>query len=259
MATDARQPGSKAPGTRGALPIPKTRLPARSSGDPRGPAGDPDLTALHRKAASALTAELYPGELPRVAICGLGWSAIVATDRRAFVFKTGSRSGLPFSARLKEFEYESIMRIDLRGSDGDHVVVIHAPLKISVCSSYWADHRDNPWRARNAIPVDRSPAVEQAVTNLSEMLAEFQHRRIARTSVRAAGRRAADRGTPNVLDHLATLEPASEPLPPGPVVEDCPGCGTDLHVGWEFCPRCGAPASAREPGHTPSRRRLRLP
>ena len=62
---------------------------------------------------------------------GLVSAAIVATDRRAFVFKTGARAGLPFSARLKEFEYESVMRVDLRAAGEVDVVVIHAPLKIS--------------------------------------------------------------------------------------------------------------------------------
>jgi hypothetical protein len=261
VATDARQPGRNTPGTGEALAIPKVGLPARSSGDPQPSVSRLDLTALHRKAAATLTRELRVGEEPAVVVCGLGWSSIVVTDRRAFVFKTGARSGLPFAARLKEFEFESIMRVDLRASGDEHVVVIHAPLKISVCASYWADGRDDPWRARNAIPVEPTPAVEAAVAEVSKMLSEFQHRRIARRSVRAADRRASDAGTPDVLDRLANLEVGNPkagpgPLPPGPVAADCPGCGTELDLRWEFCPRCGAPA--REPDSTPSRGRLRL-
>ncbi len=69
---------------------------------------------LHRRAQAGLERALEPGEQVRLVIPGLLSAAIVATDRRAFVFKTGARAGLPFSARLKEFEYESVMRVDLR-------------------------------------------------------------------------------------------------------------------------------------------------
>src|SRR4051794_22523687 len=210
---DARQPGTDALGARGAPPIPQIH----------GRVGHPDVANLHHKAVSALSAELPAGEAPRVVIGGLASAAIVATDRRAFVFKSGRRSGLPFGSRLKEFEFESIMRIDLRAAGDDHVVVIHAPLKISVCSSYWADRRDDPWRARNAIPVDPSPDLEAAVAQVSELLAEFQHRRIARRSVRAAERRSVETGTPDLLDRIAKLEadpgparPVPLPLPPVP-------------------------------------------
>jgi zinc-ribbon domain len=257
VATDARQPGREAPGTRGASLIPQVPFPID--------------TRLHRKAVSALAAELDTGETPQVVISGRASSAIVATDRRAFVFKAGARFGLPLGSRLKEFEYESIMRVDLRDAGDEHVVVIHAPLKISVCSSYWADRRDDPWRARNAIPVDRSAEVEVAVAELSEMLAEFHRGKIALRSARDARRRSPEAPTPDVLDRIAKLEagavippPALVPRPPsgggapGPVTEDCPRCGAELATGSEFCAHCGAPPSLGRSDRAPVRSRLRF-
>src|SRR5206468_12963831 len=138
----------------------------------------PNLAKLPRKAKDALAQAFAPGELPRVVLYGLGDSAIVGTDRAAYVFKSGAKAGLPFSHRLKPFEYESIMRVDARRGRGVDVVVIHAPLKMAVCASYWADDRDDPWKARNAIPVARlEPGLEEAAAHLADLVADFKDHR----------------------------------------------------------------------------------
>jgi hypothetical protein len=159
----------------------------------------------------------------------------VATDRRAFVFKTGARAGLPFSARLKEFEYESVMRFDLRPAGEVDVVVIHAPLKISTCSSYWADPRDDHWKARNAIAVTRgSVLAAAAVEELSRLLAGVTDRGAARRAQRAPEPERSAEQAPDVVGHIA--ERAAAPA--------CTRCGNELGSGWQYCPRCGAPATA---------------
>jgi zinc-ribbon domain len=65
------------------------------------------------------------------------------------------------------------------------------------------------------------------------------------------------RGTaPKVLEGLDELEQRRSIQPlvvPGPAVEPCPRCGSELRVGWEFCPHCGAPGQG-----TPSRPRRRF-
>jgi len=207
---------------------------------------------LHRKAVAALGQALEPGEEPRLLIPGLAASAIIATGRRAFVFKTGARAGLPFGARLKPFEYESVIRVDLRPEGDVDVVVIHAPLKISTCSSYWADPRDDPWRARNAIAVTRgSQTAAEAVGELSRLVTDFNARRSEHVRAPRPER------TPDVVGRIAELERRSSRPEIAPVKEECPRCGNELGSGWQFCPRCGAPASSAPSvrGRSPEHRR----
>jgi hypothetical protein len=194
---------------------------------------------LHRRAQETLAEELLPGEEPLVVIHGDAGSAIIGTDRRALVFKAGVKSGLPFSHRLKPFEYESVLRVDLRREASTDVVVIHAPLKMSVCASYWVDDRDNAWHARNAIPVLLpDPQVEAGSALLSELVAEFH-----------AG-------------HEQHVEPVAAPVKPvalaGPSLEDCPRCGATIRSGWQFCARCGAPAETLRPVDPRHRHRFSL-
>jgi len=204
---------------------------------------------LHRKARAALDQALDRDEDPRLLIPGLAGSAIIATDRRAFVFKIGTRAGMPFGARLKMFEYESVMRVDLRAAGEVDVVVIHAPLKIASCSSYWADPRDDPWRARNAIAVTRGSLTAKEATNeLSRLATDFNARRSEHARAPRQDR------TPDVVGRIAELEQRSGRPEIAPVNEQCPRCGNELGPSWQFCPRCGAPASELR-GRSPERRR----
>jgi hypothetical protein len=230
----------------------------------------PDLALLHRKAQTALAQALVPGEEPRLVIMGLSSAALIATDTRAFVFKMGARAGLPFGARLKEFEYESVMRVDLRPAGDIDVVVIHAPLKISSCSSYWADQRDDPWKARNAVAVTRgSIEARRSAERLAQLVEEFREHAAALRAGLAARRTrpAGETKTPDVVERIAGLEQSAGrpdilpvPIDPedhadGPATEDCPRCGNELTVGWHFCPRCGTPAKFKRPGRASPRRR----
>jgi hypothetical protein len=217
-----------------------------------------NLTVLHRRARSALAEALLPGEVPCLVIPGLDHTAMIATDRRVLVFKRGARAGLPFGSRLKAFEYESVLRVDVGRSGDLDLVVIHAPLKIASCASYWVNDRDDPWRARNAIPVGGSSAeIEDAVAELSRLVA----------TVRDRPKRVAERK--NVAREIADIErsgsrvglkpvPAegSSDRPAGPTYEACPRCGKTLRVGWQFCRRCGAPARVA-PARRPAARRPR--
>jgi zinc-ribbon domain len=218
----------------------------------------PNLTDLHRRARTALADALEPGEEPRLVIRGLGATAMIATDRRVFVFKAGARAGLPFSSRLKSFEYESVMRVDVRRAGDMDVVVIHAPQKISSCSSYWVDGRDDPWRARNAVPVGRASAeTDRAVAEVSARVAAIRDRARRTLEKRSASERITgiDKGGPRV--GLTPIRGEAESAPPaGAAFEDCPRCGKRLRVGWQFCPRCGAPAKLG-PGRRTARRRRR--
>jgi hypothetical protein len=223
--------------------------------------GRPDLTALHRRAREELARVLAPDEQPRLVIAGLGTAAIIATDWRVLVFKRGARAGLAFGWRLKSFEYESVMRVDIKRAGDFDIVVIHAPSKISSCSSYWADARDDPWRARNAIPVGRaSVEAERAVGQLSRLVAAVHDRakQVAESRDVAEHVTRIEDSSPRV--GVSSASTATERiLPAGPVFEDCPRCANRLRVGWEFCPRCGAPAKSGAAQRMAGRRRRRSP
>jgi hypothetical protein len=211
---------------------------------------------LHSKARIALDESLVAGEEARLVIPGLASAAIIATDRRAFVFKAGVRAGLPFGARLKEFEYESVMRVDLRPAGEVDVAVIHAPLKISTCTSYWADPRDDPWRARNAIAVTGgSQLAARSVEELARLLSTFRDRGVARRQEYALKPEARDRQTPDVVGHMAEIEQRGSPEPSA----RCQECGGELGAGWQFCPRCGAPSKPRRRGGAGQQHRRRRP
>ena len=68
--------------------------------------------------------------------------------------QAGARFGTPFRGRAKPFEYESVIGIRLDTETSPAVVAIDAPHKIASCRVYWADARDDPWKARNAIPIE---------------------------------------------------------------------------------------------------------
>ena len=109
---------------------------------------------LHRRVQQSLLAMLLPGEEPRILVPGAAGSGIVATDSRALVLKAGARFGAPFGERSKAFEYESVIGIRFDTETTPAVVAIDAPHKIASCRVYWADSRDDPWKARNAIPIE---------------------------------------------------------------------------------------------------------
>ena len=133
------------------------------------------------------------------------------------------------------------------------MVVIHAPLKISSCSSYWADPRDDPWKARNAIAVTRGSGLAvRLVEELSHLVRVFNERlpgpRQAETGPEQEGTR---QPTPDVVGHITELETAARASDP-----TCARCGAELGPGWQFCPSCGAPAKrGRRDRATPARRR----
>ena len=108
----------------------------------------------HRRAQQALMQALLPGERPHVVVPGAFGCGIIGTDSRALVVKAGARFGTPFRGRAKAFEYESVIGVRLDTETSPAVVAIDAPHKIASCRVYWADSRDDPWKARNAIPVE---------------------------------------------------------------------------------------------------------
>jgi hypothetical protein len=231
------------------LDRPVIGVPGTDAGaGPTPPAPPVDLAALPVRAQSAL-AEVLADEVPRLVVKGEAGSALVATDSRVLVYKRGARAGLPFAHRVKPFEYETVTRFELRELPGNTgVLVIQAPLKVAACSSYWADDRDDPWKARNALPL-KAPLsrFEPALGELRRLAAAHQEM-FGRVTPAPTGEavvqewdrpveRPVEQSADQTLDQTAAGE--SPAVPDGERVS-CSRCGTALSRGWRYCPGCGA-------------------
>ena len=199
---------------------------------------------LPRRAQRSLLDMLWPGEEPRVVIAGVAGSALVGTDNRALVVKAGARFGAPFRGIAKAFEYESVIGVRLDTETLPAVVAIDAPHKIASCRVYWVDGRDDPWKARNAIPVDPASfgAVLEQVVDLRAVIAAYRERHpaLARQGQPSPPSRVVKPMRPPDAAAMAEEGGVVQPLPV--FAERCPRCRAELRPGWRFCPRCGAPS-----------------
>ena len=164
-----------------------------------------DIRRLSEKARAVMFDALLPGEHPHVVYPGAAGSAVVATEERILVIKTGARSGAMLGARGKAFEYETVLGVRLDTENSPAVIVVDAPVKIASCRVYWADPRDNAFKARNALPVEGSrEQARQAVDAIRGLLEAFRERHpnlapgtgrpSSRAARRACGEGAARRG-----------------------------------------------------------------
>ena len=216
-----------------------------------------DIRLLNSKVQAVLFEALLPGEQPHVVIPGAGGSAIAGTGERILVIKSGSRGGALFGARVKAFEYESVIGIRLDTGTSPAVIAVDAPLKIASCRVYWADSRDNPWKARNAIPVDPPYAAADAgVSALKGLLAAYRdchpgvganaraNERSLMEALPKARRPGRARDLPSE-DDSAERRAVVSPLPGRPgMAERCPHCRAEVRSGWRYCPRCGSPSES---------------
>lgn len=219
-----------------------------------------DIRLLGPKAQAVLFDALLPGEQPHVVIPGAAGSAIAGTGERVLVVKSGARGGALMGARAKAFEYESVIGIRLDTGTTPAVIAVDAPVKIASCRVYWADSRDNPWKARNAIAVEQPHAAAAAGVSALRGLLEAYRDRHPRLAARAEHE---DRGA-KVMEALpktrrTTRIPAPPPsdenaedeqdersvVSPLPGLGDrCPHCRAELRTGWRYCPGCGAPSES---------------
>jgi len=188
-----------------------------------------EIRLLGARTRAAMAEALLPGEQPHVVIPGSGGSAIVGTGERIIVIKSGVRAGIPLGARAKAFEFESVIGVRLDTETSPAVVAIDAPHKIASCRVYWADTRDDPWKARNAIPVDPAAfgvTLEQVIA-LRALIDAYRkgHPALSRRPAVPAAR-----------------EPGAVVTALPVLAERCPSCRSELRPGWRFCPTCGRAA-----------------
>jgi hypothetical protein len=135
------------------------------------------------------------------------------------------------------------VRLDTDSSPA--VVAVDAPLKIATSRVYWADSRDDPWKARNAIPVEGSSfgLVLERVVQLRALVTAYRERHPA------LSQRQTEPPSPPKVKPIRPAEPAvgqeGGVVSPLPVLTDrCPQCRAEMRAGWKFCPACGTPAGA---------------
>lgn len=207
----------------------------------------PALLGLPRRAQKWLMDMLLPGEQPRVVVPGVSGSCIVGTTDRALVLKAGQRFGAPLRHRSKAFEYESVIGVRFDIEAEPPVVAIDAPHKIASCRVYWADSRDDPWKARNAIPVsDPFSTVLEQVVALRALITAYRdhHPALAHPWEHTHARATPQLVRPTRPDDVEREGPRAVVAPLPALTVRCPRCRGELRPDWKFCPQCGAPSEA---------------
>lgn len=110
---------------------------------------------LHRKAIEAVERTLAPDEPVRLVIHGASDQAIIATDRRALVFKKGFMAGASFGSELTSWAYRNLVGVQIHTGMLSGAVVLQGPGQGGTRTSAWKAGESDPYQAPNAIPLDR--------------------------------------------------------------------------------------------------------
>jgi hypothetical protein len=162
----------------------------------------PDVTVetLHPKAQEALRQNLADGEEVLAVVHGARKSAMIATDRRVFIFKTGLASGSTFGSKFASFDYRNISSVQLHTGAMTGSAVLDVAGAAPVGSSYWGSKNNDPWKAQNALPIVRPwDGPKAQIARLRELIADWHERANPRTQ--AAPNTAGD----NVIDQIKQL------------------------------------------------------
>ena len=82
---------------------------------------------LHPKAVEAVEQALAADEAVRLVIHGLSSQAIIATDRRALVFKKGFLAGASFGSELTSWSYQNLVGVQIHTGMLSGAVVLQWP------------------------------------------------------------------------------------------------------------------------------------
>jgi hypothetical protein len=138
-----------------------------------------DRAQLHKDANALLTQNLTSGERVMAIIRGTFDSALIATDRhafvfkRAFVFKKGFFAGAAFGKKLASYDYLNLTGVQLETGIKSGVVSLQGPGIASEDLSYWSSGKGDPKKAPHALAL-ASAHFEQAragIARLRELIA----------------------------------------------------------------------------------------
>lgn len=132
------------------------------------------LDGLSKKAQSAVSAALESGEEVRVAVSGENGSALVATNRRVFVFKKGITSGSFFSKQLNSWDFANVSGIEVKQGMTTRGLVVQVPGVAPVTKfGRFENGAGSVWEAPNALMADKD-GLDDAVAILRTLIADHQ-------------------------------------------------------------------------------------
>jgi Short C-terminal domain len=126
---------------------------------------------LHKKAIEAVEGSLAPDEQVKLVIHGASNQAIIATDRRALVFKKGFMAGASFGSELSSWAYRNLVGVQIHTGMMSGAVVLQGPGQTGARTSYWKGDDSDPHKAPNAIPLTRPfDAAKKRVAELGRII-----------------------------------------------------------------------------------------
>ena len=130
-----------------------------------------DLSSLHRKAQQGIGGALDNSE--RVLVAQQGeYAALVATNRRALIFKGGSASGLMFGSQLYSWNLSEITGVELRkGMLNKSLVLQSVGAQPITKFGAFASGPESVWEAPNALFIPAGENDEKTVATLRRIVA----------------------------------------------------------------------------------------
>jgi hypothetical protein len=165
---------------------------------------------LHAQAVEAVEQTLAGDETVRLVIHGASNQAIIATDRRALVFKKGFMAGATLGSELTSWAYGNLVGVQIHTGMLSGAVVLQAPGQSGSRTSPWKGDETGPDQAPNAIPLTRP--FDQARAGVAELgrMIDGAHRSAPAASVSVADelRKLADLRSEGALteDEFAALK-----------------------------------------------------
>lgn len=156
-----------------------------------------DRAQLHKDANALLTQNLTSGERVMAIIRGTFDSALIATDRRAFVFRKGLFAAAMFGKKLESYDYRNLTGVQLETGVMSGVVSLQGPGIASEDLSHWSSGKGDLKKAHPHALALASTHFEQAragIARLRDLIAAAQ----------AAGAMPAA-AVPDVAEQLRTL------------------------------------------------------
>lgn len=165
-----------------------------------------DRRQLTKDANKLLDQNLAPGEVVRLIIRGTFSSALIGTDRRAFVSKQGMMGGVLFGKKLTSYDYRNLTGVHLETGVMSGVFALEGPGIGSQDLSRWSQGKNDPDKAPHALALNRAhfDQAKAGAALLRQLIAAAQQP----VPAPAAGAAAAQPDVPDQIRKLGELRDA---------------------------------------------------